>query len=284
MNDKTKAEMLESKAAEIRKRVLGMIYKAQSGHPGGSLSAADMMAALYFDELRLDPENPAWPERDRFILSKGHVCPVLYTCLAMRGFFPLPVLDTLRKEGSILQGHPDMKRCPGVDISTGSLGQGLSAAVGMALAGKRDNKDYRVFALVGDGETDEGQIWEAVGTASKYGLDNLVIIVDNNGLQNDNTCEIVMPTRDLAEKFRAFGCETQAFDGHDMQQILSALANARSAHDAGTGVPQCLVMKTVKGKGVSYMENVVVWHGLAPNEEQFAQAIKELEVEHCGCN
>ena len=190
MADRDKTEALKARAIEVRKQVLTMIHMAGSGHPGGSLSAADMMTALYFSELRLRPEEPKWDLRDRFVLSKGHVCPVLYTCLAMRGYFPMETLATLRREGSILQGHPDMKRCPGVDISTGSLGQGLSVAVGMALRAKRDCLDYRVFALLGDGECDEGQIWEAAETASKYGLDNLVILVDNNGLQNDNVCDV----------------------------------------------------------------------------------------------
>jgi transketolase len=196
---------LTRQAKELRKTVLTMIHTAKSGHPGGSLSAADIMAVLYFSELNVDPANPHWPDRDRFVLSKGHVCPIQYSCLAMRGYFPYEAIHTLRKEGSMLQGHPDMKRCPGIDISTGSLGQGLSTAVGMALAGKRDGKTYRVFCLVGDGESQEGQIWEALQTASKYRLDNLVVIVDNNNLQNDNTCDVVMPLGDLKAKLEAFG-------------------------------------------------------------------------------
>ncbi len=264
--------MLKQTATEVRLTLLEMIYKAQSGHPGGSLSATDLMTALYFDELRLDPKNPRAENRDRFVLSKGHVCPVLYTCLAMRGYFDREVLATLRKEGSILQGHPDYKRCPGVDASTGSLGQGLSIAVGMALAAKRDQKDYRVYALVGDGETNEGQIWEAVMTANKYQLDNLVILVDNNGLQNDSTCQDVMPLENLKDKFAAFGCHTLDIDGHDMAQIVDALATAKTVK----GKPTCIVAKTVKGKGVSYMENVVSWHGTPPDTAQFEQAVKEL--------
>ena len=275
MTNTEKAKELIARAVEVRKQVLTMIHTAGSGHPGGSLSAADMMTALYFSELRLRPEEPKWDERDRFVLSKGHVCPVLYTCLAMRGFFSMETLSTLRREGSILQGHPDMKRCPGIDISTGSLGQGLSVAVGMALRAKRDHMGYRVFALLGDGECDEGQIWEAAETAAKYGLDNLIILVDNNGLQNDNTCEVVMPTRDLAEKFAAFGCESRTINGHDMEMILDALDAVR---EDTSGKPHCIVMKTVKGKGVSFMENVVMWHGTAPDDAQYQQAMQEVEA------
>lgn len=274
MVDQKKVLQLEETALQIRKQILSMIYKAQSGHPGGSLSAADIMTALYFNELNLRPDEPKWEDRDRFILSKGHTCPVLYVCLAMRGFFGMEVLDTLRKEGSILQGHPDMKRCPGVDISTGSLGQGVSAAVGMALAGKRDGKRYRVFTLVGDGESNEGQIWEAVETAAKYSLDNLVIILDRNRLQNDGSCEEVMPNGDLYGKFTAFGCKVWETDGHDMEQILNVLSAVR---EDDSGKPKCIIAHTVKGKGVSFMENVVAWHGMAPNSEQYTQAMKDLE-------
>ena len=266
---------LKHKAIEVRKNILKMIYTAQSGHPGGSLSAADMMTALYFHELNVDPTNPGWDDRERFVLSKGHVCPVLYTCLGMRGYFEEQELLTLRKEGSILQGHPDMKRCPGIDISTGSLGQGLSVGVGMAIRAKRDGKSYRVFVLIGDGESQEGQIWEAVQAAAKYELDNLTILVDNNNLQNDNCCDVVMPTGDLAKKFEAFGCEVQKIDGHDMEQILTALAKARAQQE---GKPNCIVMSTLKGRGVSFMENVVKWHGVAPNESEYAQAVKEVEA------
>lgn len=274
MADQEKAFRLKEQAKEIRKEILTMIHTAQSGHPGGSLSATDMMTALYFDELKLDPQNPTWEDRDRFVLSKGHVCPVLYTCLALRGYFPKDALATLRKEGSILQGHPDMKRCPGVDISTGSLGQGLSVAVGMALAGKRDGKSYRVFCMIGDGESDEGQIWEAVETAAKYKLDNLIILLDRNRLQNDGTCAEVMPNGNLAEKFTAFGCKTWEIDGHNMEEILDALDVVRQDR---SGKPKCIVANTVKGKGVSFMENVVQWHGMAPNDEQYAQAMKDVE-------
>lgn len=275
MNEK--ALSLKNKAAEIRKNLLTMIYKAQSGHPGGSLSASDIMTALYFDELNIEPKNPRWENRDRFVLSKGHVCPVLYTCLAMRGFFDMKELDTLRKEGSILQGHPDMKRCPGIDMSTGSLGQGLSAAVGMAIAAKRDGKSYRVFCLLGDGETDEGQIWEAVAAANKYKLNNLTIIVDNNGLQNDGECQEIMPLRDLAAKFTAFGCESFETDGHSMEQILETLSLVR---ESKTEKPKCIVAKTIKGKGVSFMENAVGWHGMAPNDSEYRQAMEEVEARY----
>ncbi len=273
MADKILVSKLEEKAKEVRLTLLDMIHTAQSGHPGGSLSATDFMTALYFNELNLQPENPKWEDRDRFVLSKGHVCPVLYTCLAMRGYFDMSVLKTLRKEGSILQGHPDMKRCPGIDISTGSLGQGISVAVGMAIAGKRDSKDYRVFTLVGDGESNEGQVWEAAECANKYQLDNLVVIIDNNNLQNDNTCDVVMPNLDLAKKFEAFGFETLTIDGHNMSNILDALETVKN----NNGKPKCIVGKTVKGKGVSYMENVVMWHGLAPNDEEFELALKDVK-------
>lgn len=274
MADQEKVLRLEAQAKEVRKEILTMIHTAQSGHPGGSLSAADIMTALYFDELNIDPKNPKWEDRDRFVLSKGHVCPVLYTCLALRGYFPKETLSTLRREGSILQGHPDMKRCPGIDISTGSLGQGLSVAVGMALCAKRDNKSYRVFSMVGDGESDEGQIWEAVETAAKYGLDNLVIFLDRNRLQNDGTCAEVMPNGDLAAKFSAFGCQTWAIDGHSMNEILDVLEAVQADR---SGKPKCIVAHTVKGKGVSFMENVVQWHGMAPNDEQYAQAMNDIE-------
>ncbi len=273
-NSNRKISFLTEKARELRATILTMIHSAQSGHPGGSLSAADIMAVLYFDELNVDPANPGWEDRDRFVLSKGHVCPVLYSCLALRGYFPYETIHTLRKEGSILQGHPDMKRCPGVDISTGSLGQGLSTAVGMAIAGKRDGRDYRVFCLVGDGESQEGQIWEAVQTAVKYQLDNLVIFVDNNRLQNDNTCDIVMPTGDLAKKFEAFGCETSRINGHSIAEIVKSLDSIRGKKSQK---PFCIVADTVKGQGVSFMENVVAWHGMAPNDAQFAQALAEIE-------
>lgn len=265
---------LQQQAKEVRKTLLDMIKIAKSGHPGGSLSAADIMTVLYFDELNVDPNRPAWDERDRFILSKGHVCPVLYTCLGLRGYFDADVLKTLRQEGSILQGHPDMKRCPGVDISTGSLGQGLSVGAGMALRAKRDGLGYRVFVLLGDGESQEGQIWEAVQAAVKYKLDNLVIIVDKNGLQNDAECDVVMPTGDLAKKFDAFGCSAYEVNGHCIEDLLTTFEKIRDIKD---GKPKCIIAKTVKGKGVSFMENVCSWHGMAPDEEQFVRAIQDIE-------
>jgi transketolase len=272
MEKKELIVQLKEKAKELRITALTMIHKAQSGHPGGSLSAADFITALYFNEMNIRPEEPRWADRDRFVLSKGHVCPILYSALALKGYFPYETIYTLRKEGSMLQGHPDMKRCPGIDISTGSLGQGLSTAVGMAIAAKRDKKDYRVFCMVGDGESQEGQIWEAIQSAVKYQLDNLVVLVDNNNLQNDNTCDVVMPTGDLRLKFEAFGAESHRINGHEMDEIVSALESARNKN----GKPKVIVGNTVKGKGVSFMENVVMWHGMAPNDEQFEQAVKEI--------
>ncbi len=273
MADKNLVLELEKKAIEVRLTVLDMIHKAKSGHPGGSLSATDFMTALYFNELNINPKEPKWADRDRFVLSKGHVCPVLYSCLGLKGYFEKEVLSTLRKEGSILQGHPDMKRCPGVDISTGSLGQGISVAVGMAIAGKRDGKNYRTFVLLGDGECNEGQVWEAAQSASKYQLDDFVVIVDNNNLQNDNTSDIVMPTLDIAKKFEAFGFDAITIDGHNMEEILDALEWTKNKN----GKPKCIVGKTVKGKGVSFMENVVVWHGQAPNDEEYEKAVNEVK-------
>ncbi len=275
MNDMAlSSEELKQKAKQLRKMILTMIYKAQSGHPGGSLSGADIITALYFHTLRMDPENPRWEDRDRFVLSKGHICPAQYCALILRGVLEEEVLGTLRKEGSILQGHPDMKRCPGIEISTGSLGQGISCAVGMAIAGKKDKKDYRVYTLLGDGECDEGQVWEAAQTASKYELDHFTVIIDNNGLQNDGFTEDIMPTRDLEKKFEAFGFQTVRIDGHDMDQITAALDFMETQEN---GKPKCIVCNTVKGKGVSFMENVAIWHGLAPDDDQYAQAMKDVE-------
>lgn len=265
---------LKDRAKELRKMLLTMIYEAQSGHPGGSLSAADIMTVLYFYTLKVDPQNPKWEDRDRFVLSKGHVCPVLYSALIMRGFLDEKEIGTLRKRGSLLQGHPDMKRCPGIEISTGSLGQGVSCAVGMAIAGKRDGKLYRVYTLLGDGECDEGQVWEAAMTANKYGLDNLTLIIDNNGLQNDGFAADIMPTLDLGKKFEAFGFQTMRIDGHNVREIEAALDFMDTQKN---GKPKCVVCDTVKGKGVSFMENVPKWHGLAPTEEEYRRAIKEIE-------
>lgn len=267
---------LKKQAVDLRKKVITMIYEAQSGHPGGSLSAADYVTALYFKEMNIDPKNPKWEDRDRFVLSKGHVCPIQYAALATLGYFDLDVLHTLRKEDSILQGHPDMKKCPGIDISTGSLGQGLACGVGMAIAGKIDKKDYRVYVVVGDGECQEGEIWEAAQTANKYQLDNLIVFVDNNNLQIDGTCDEVMPNINLGKKFEAFGFETIVIDGHNMEEIIATLEKAKAAKN---GKPKCIFANTIKGKGVSYMENVCAWHGVAPNEKEYEQAIKELDAQ-----
>jgi transketolase len=266
-------EELKEKAIEMRKTAVTMIHKAQSGHPGGSLSAADLMTALYFREMNIDPDNPNWEDRDRFVLSKGHVCPIQYSALALRGYVSYETIYTLREYGSPFQGHPDMKKCPGIDISTGSLGQGLSCGVGMAIAGKRDQKEYRVFSLVGDGECQEGQIWEAAQTAVKYQLDNLVVFVDNNRLQIDGFCDEVMPLQDLERKFEAFGFETKRINGHSMEEIVETLDEIRVAKN---GKPKCIILDTVKGKGVSYMEDVADWHGVAPNDTEYQQAIEEI--------
>lgn len=267
-------EELKQQAKELRKTALTMIYEAQSGHPGGAFSAADLVTALYFREMNLDPNNPKWEDRDRFVLSKGHVCPIQYAALGTLGFFPEKELHTLRKEGSILQGHPDMKRCPGIDISTGSLGQGLSCAVGMAIAGKMNHKDYRVFAMIGDGESDEGQIWEAVMCANRYQLNNLIVILDNNGLQLDGTTDEIIPLLDMSQKLKDFGYEVYEINGHDMDEILCTLDEIRAGK---TNKPKFINAHTVKGKGVSFMENQLGWHGAAPNEQQYAQAMEELE-------
>ena len=273
--DQKELVALKDKATELRIRVIDMIWKAQSGHPGGSRSVADFVTACYVHFMKVDPKNPRWEDRDRFVLSKGHVCPAQYAALAMKGFFPMEVLDTLRKEGSMLQGHPSMNKCPGIDISTGSLGQGFACGVGMAMAGKMDGKDYRVYVAVGDGECQEGEIWEAAQTAHKYKLDNLVVFVDNNGLQLDGTTDEVMPTIDLGKKFAAFGFDTYEIDGNDMEQVVAALELARVVKN---GKPKCIFAHTVKGKGVSYMENQVGWHGVAPNDEEYKQAIEELKA------
>ena len=271
---------LKNTAVQMRMKVIDMIYKAQSGHPGGSLSAADFVTACYFKYMNVDPKNPRWPDRDRMVLSKGHVCPIQYACLASVGFFPEAELDTLRKEGSMLQGHPSMNKCPGIDISTGSLGQGFACAAGMALAAKLDGKDYNVFCAIGDGECNEGEIWEAAGTAYKYKLDNLIAFIDWNNLQLDGTCEEIMPPVDLAKKFEAFGFQVWQIDGNDMEQVVKALDEAMAAKN---GLPKCIVGKTVKGKGVSYMENQCGWHGTAPNAEQYRQAIEELDRQYVSC-
>lgn len=273
MADKSRIPYLESKANELRKNIITMIHEAKSGHPGGALSITDVVTALYFDEMRIDPTNPKWPERDRLILSKGHTCPVVYAALAMRGYFEFDHIHTLRKLGSILQGHPDMKRTPGLDMTSGSLGQGLSAGVGMALGAKLDKLPSRVFVILGDGEVQEGQVWEAAMTAAKYKLDNLVAIVDCNNLQVDGFCSDIMPVEPLDKKWAAFGWEVIKIDGHDMEQVVAALARTKKVK----GKPTCILAKTVKGKGVSYMENICEWHGIAPDVEQYNCAMHELE-------
>ena len=268
---------LKNKCIDLKKNVVSMIWKAQSGHPGGSLSVADFMTACYWHAMDVDPQNPRWPDRDRFVLSKGHTCPAQYAALAMKGFFPMEVLDTLRKEGSPLQGHPSMTKCPGIDISTGSLGQGLACAAGMALAAKLDKKSYHVFCALGDGETNEGEIWEACGTAHKYGLDNLIVFVDWNNLQLDGTCDEIMPLLDLKKKFEAFGFEAAEINGNDMGEMVAALDALMASKN---GLPKVIIGKTVKGKGVSYMENQVGWHGVAPNEAEYKQAMEELDAQY----
>jgi len=261
-------------ATKARMGVLEGVYNAKAGHPGGSLSICDVLSVLYNTELRVDPENPKSPARDRFVLSKGHAAPALYATLALKGFFPVEDLKTLRKSDSYLQGHPNMDKVPGVDMSTGSLGQGISAAVGMALGAKLDNADYRVYTILGDGELQEGQVWEAAMFAGNKGLDNLVAFIDNNNLQIDGTMEEVNAPYPIAEKFAAFGWNTLEIDGHDYDAIEKALKDAKACK----GRPTAVVMKTVKGKGVSYMENAVGWHGSAPNTEQYEQAMAELQA------
>lgn len=270
--DNTTLQELASRASTIRQHIIRMVAEAKSGHPGGSLSAADIVSTLYFHEMKVDPQNPKWPDRDRFVLSKGHAAPVLYAALAEKGYFPQDELMTLRKTGSRLQGHPSMKHLPGVEISTGSLGQGLSAANGMALAGRLDGKDYRVYVLLGDGEIQEGQVWEAAMAAAHYKLDNLVGFIDHNRLQIDGPVEDVMSPEPVADKWRAFGWNVEEINGHDFTEIINALAKARETK----GQPTMIVANTVKGKGVSFMENQVGWHGSAPSSEQAGQALSEL--------
>ena len=260
-------------ANKIRQGILTATFNAKSGHPGGSLSATEIFTYLYFQEMNIDPADPKKEDRDRFVLSKGHVAPGLYSTLANRGFFPVEDLATLRHVGSYLQGHPDMKHIPGVDMSSGSLGQGLSCAVGMALAGKLKGTDYNVFALLGDGEIEEGQIWEAAMFAGFRKLDNLIVFVDNNNLQIDGTVEEVCSPYPFDKKFEAFNFHVIKIDGHNFDEIRSALNEARETK----GMPTAIIMNTVKGKGVSYMENKVNWHGAAPNDELFAVAMEELE-------
>ena len=264
---------LEKMANEIRKSILTEVHCAKCGHPGGSLSAADMMTYLYFEEMNIDPSRPDMAERDRFVLSKGHVAPAYYAALAHRGYFPTEDLKTLRKVGSYLQGHPDMKHTPGVDMSSGSLGQGISAAVGMALSAKLSGDDYRVYTMLGDGEIQEGQMWEAAMFAGSRKLDNLVVIVDNNGLQIDGNIADICSPYPIDKKFEAFNFHVINIDGHDFGQIKAALDEAKTVK----GMPTAIIAKTVKGKGVSFMENEAGWHGKAPNDEQYEKAMEELE-------
>ena len=268
----TNAE-LEKKANEVRQSIVTALHSAKSGHPGGSLSAADIMTYLYFEEMNVDPKNPKMADRDRFVLSKGHVAPALYSVLAHKGYFPVEDLVTLRHTGSYLQGHPDMKHIPGVDMSAGSLGQGLSCAVGMAQAGKMDDKDYQVYAMCGDGEIQEGQIWEAAMWAGAHHLDNLTVIVDNNNLQIDGTVEEVCSPYPIDKKFEAFNFHVININGNDMEEIRNAFAEAKTVK----GMPVAIIAKTTKGKGVSFMENQVGWHGKDPNDEQYEQAMEELK-------
>ena len=268
-----KLELMKT-ANEVRKGIVTAVHSAKSGHPGGSLSAADIYTYLYFEEMNIDPKDPKKADRDRFVLSKGHTAPGYYSTLAHRGFFPVEDLTTLRKVGSYLQGHPDMKHIPGVDMSSGSLGQGISAAVGMAISAKLSNDDYRVYTLLGDGEIQEGQVWEAAMFAGSRKLDNLVVIVDNNGLQIDGPIDEVNSPYPIGAKFEAFNFNVVEIDGHDFDQIADAFKQAKECK----GKPTAIIMKTIKGKGVSFMENQVSWHGSAPNDEQCKQALEELEL------
>ena len=267
-------KQLMATACKVRMNAIRGVHAAKAGHPGGSLSAADMFTYLYFKEMNIDPANPKWEDRDRFVLSKGHTAPGLYATLALRGFFPVEDMDSLRQIGSHLQGHPNMNETPGVDMSTGSLGQGISAAAGMALGAKYQKKDCRVYTLLGDGEIQEGQVWEACMFASHYNLDNLCVIVDNNGLQIDGKVADVMSPYPIPEKLAAFGFEVMEIDGHDFDQIDAAFEKAK----ATKGKPFGIIMKTIKGKDVSFMENNAGWHGKAPNDDEYAQAMSELQA------
>ena len=266
---------LEQTANQLRKHIITSLHSAKCGHPGGSLSAADIVTYLYYEEMNIDPKNPEKEDRDRFVLSKGHAAPALYGALAMKGYFPEDELIKLRKTGEMLQGHPDMKNTPGVDMSAGSLGQGISVAVGMALSGKLSSADYRVYALLGDGEIQEGQVWEAAMFAGHRKLDNLVVIVDNNDLQIDGSVGDVCSPYPITDKFKAFNFNVITIDGHDYDAIAAAFKEARETK----GMPTAIIAKTIKGKGVSYMENAVEWHGAAPNDELYAVAMADLEKE-----
>lgn len=263
---------LEETAKNIRINIIKMLEKSQSGHPGGSLSAAEILSTLYMKEMNIDPKNPNWEDRDRFVLSKGHAAPVLYAALAERGFFDPKELDYLRKTNSMLQGHPDMKGTPGVDMTTGSLGQGFSAANGMALAGKIDKKDYRVYVLLGDGECQEGLVWESAMLSAHYNLDNITVFLDYNGLQIDGTNEEIMDIEPIDEKFEAFGWHVIKIDGHSIEEIVDSIEEAKNTK----GKPTIIIAKTQKGKGVSFMEDQVGWHGKAPSTEEAMRAIEEI--------
>jgi len=265
-------EALQEKAQDIRRDILEMICKAKAGHPGGSLSAADIITALYFHVLNVDPKNPDWEDRDRFILSKGHACPAQYAALAERGFFDKKELGTLRQYGSILQGHPDVNKVPGLDMTTGSLGNGLSIGVGMALSARLKGQDYMTYVMLGDGECQEGMVWEAAMAASHHHLKNIIAIVDCNGVQINGWVNDIMRIEPLADKWRAFGWEVIALDGHDMKEILKALHDARTMR-----CPTVLLARTVKGKGVTFMEDESAWHGKAPSQEELVQALKDIE-------
>ena len=267
-------KQLQITACKVRMGIIEATYGAKAGHPGGSLSAADMFTYLYFKEMNIDPANPKWADRDRFVLSKGHTAPGLYAALANRGFFPVEDLPTLRHIDSYLQGHPNMNTVPGVDMSTGSLGQGISCAVGMALGGKHQGKNFRVYTLLGDGEIQEGQVWEACMAASHYKLDNLCVIVDNNGLQIDGDIAKVMSPYPIVDKLEAFGFHVEAVDGHDFEALEAAFRKAKEVK----GAPTAIVMSTTKGKGVSFMENNAGWHGKAPNDQEYAKAMDELKA------
>ncbi len=271
--DKNRIRELSIIANKVRKHALCAVYSANSGHPGGSLSIAEVLTLLYFEKMNIDPQNPKMPDRDRFVLSKGHTAPALYGVLAERGYFPTEDIKTFRRIDSYLQGHPDMKHIPGVDMSTGSLGQGVSAAGGMALAGKMDNKDYRVYAVLGDGELEEGQVWEQAMFAAHYKLDNFTIFIDFNGLQIDGDITKVMNPTPIDKKFEAFGWNVITVDAHNFEELSDAIEKAKTVK----GKPTAVVMKSVKGKNVSFMENAAGWHGAAPNKEQYEQAIAELD-------
>lgn len=273
--EKSEEKALQIAACKIRLGAVESVWSAKSGHPGGALSAADIIAYLYFKEMHVNPADPRNADRDRFVLSKGHSCPALYAALALKGYFAWDELRKFRHIGALLQGHPNMKETPGIDMSTGSLGQGVSAACGIALAGKMDGKAYRVYSMLGDGEIDEGEVWEAAMFAAHHKLDNLCLIIDWNGLQIDGTIEEIAGPEPIDEKYRAFGFDVQTIDGHDFSAIEKAFAHAKTVK----GKPSAIIAKTVKGKGVSYMENAVGWHGKAPNDEQYEIAKSELTAE-----